>query len=194
MMSKASISRLHATLHGRYWREQLAKIRHCVECGGVLKIVFVREEGCRRRRCERCMAITYINPRVVAGCVPMLPDGRVVLLKRSIEPARGKWSYPAGYMEMGETVEEAARRETMEEIGVPVKLIDQIGIYSYPDAGVVTVVYAGWVTGKKKPRVTDESLDVRAVEHNRIPWDLLAFRSTTHAIEDWLKWRKNNVA
>lgn len=154
---------------------------------------YCQEEGCRRRTCAACGTITYTNPRVVAGCVPIAPDGRVMLLKRSIEPARGKWSYPAGYVEIGETVKTAAARETEEEIGVHVRIGNQIGIYSYVDAGVVTIVYEGFVRKGEKPRTTAEASDVQIVRPTEIPWEKLAFRSTIHALEDWAKGKKNAV-
>ena len=72
--------------------------------------------------CSKCGEITYINPKVVAGLIPIMPNGNIVLLKRSIEPALGRWTFPAGYMEMKETIEQAAVRETLEEINAKVKL------------------------------------------------------------------------
>jgi ADP-ribose pyrophosphatase YjhB (NUDIX family) len=183
-------SRLRATLRGRYWRERMAQIRFCTQCGGKHKIEYVKEEACRRRRCVKCRAITYTNPKVVAGCIPIMPDGRVVLLKRDIEPARGKWSYPAGYMEMEETVEAAAARETMEEIGVRVRIEEEVGVYSYSDAGVVTIVFVGRVLKGEKPICGEETAEVLILKPHKIHWPALAFRSTAHALKDWLKRRK----
>jgi ADP-ribose pyrophosphatase YjhB (NUDIX family) len=190
MNKKRPISRLRATLRGRYWREQLLQIRHCYRCGGKLELCYVKEEECNRRRCTKCGTITYTNPKVVAGCIPVMPDGRLLLLERDIEPARGKWTYPAGYMEMRETVEAAAARETMEEIGVRVKIIREVGVYSYHDAGVVTIVYEGRVLRGEKPVSGRETADFKLVRPDEINWKELAFRSTAHALKDWLTWRK----
>lgn len=111
--------------------------------------------------------------------------GRVILLRRAIEPALGAWTYPAGYMELGETVEEAARRETREEICACLGPLGPPKIYSYPDASVVTVVYAARILGGR-PRPGLEALEVRSFAPEEIPWGDLAFRSTYHALRDWV--------
>src|ERR1044071_4609769 len=137
--------RRKATLRSRWWRAHFASIQFCFRCGHKLKRRYIKEEGTRRHVCSSCGQITYLNPKIVAGIIPVMSDGRLVLLRRNIEPALGRWTYPAGFQEMGESVRTAAEREAMEEIGTTVKLGDLIGIYSYADAGVVTVVYAGRV-------------------------------------------------
>jgi ADP-ribose pyrophosphatase YjhB (NUDIX family) len=109
----------------------------------------------------------------------------VVLLRRAIEPAIGAWTYPAGYMELGETVEEAARRETREEICARLGPLGPPMIYAYPDASVVTIVYSARIAGGK-PRPGPEALEVRSFAPEEIPWGDLAFRSTYHALKDWV--------
>ena len=93
-------SRLRATLRGVWWKKQLGSLRFCYACGGRLSKRYVPAEHTRRLVCGKCKQITYTNPKVVAGVIPVMPDGRIVLLQREIEPAKGKWSYPAGYMEL----------------------------------------------------------------------------------------------
>jgi ADP-ribose pyrophosphatase YjhB (NUDIX family) len=116
-----------------------------------------------------------------------LPDGRVALLKRSIEPGFGKWTYPAGYQEIGESVADAAVRETHEEICVRVKLTGLVGVYSYAGAGVVASVFVGRVPKSQRPRPGEESQDVKLFKIEELPWKELAFRSTTDALKDWIK-------
>src|SRR5262245_17341668 len=99
-------SRLRATLRGLWWMAMQKRIQHCFVCGGDLDRRHVPAEGRRRPVCVACGEITYINPKVVAGLIPVTADGKIALLKRDIEPAKGKWTYPAGYMEMGESVED----------------------------------------------------------------------------------------
>lgn len=178
-------SRLRARLQGAWWRAYFRSIRYCCTCGKKLEKRWIREERAQRHVCGACGRITYLNPKLVAGLIPVARDGRVVLLRRSIEPARGKWSYPAGFQEMGETVEEAAARETREEIGVPVKVGKLVGIYSYPDAGVVTMVFTGRVAKKAIPSASPEALEIAAFKPSQIPWKILAFRSTRDALKDW---------
>lgn len=175
-----------ATLRSAWWKEQIRAVRHCYRCGGPLRKQYVKEEKCRRLVCQACKTITYINPKVVAGLIPLMPDGRLVLLKRNIEPALGKWSYPAGYHEIGESVEEAAAREALEEIGAHVRVQNCLGIYSYPDAGVVTIVYMGVIPEGEKPRCTPEAQAIALVRPSEIPWRHLAFRSTVDALKEWL--------
>lgn len=172
-------------VHSFWWASQMASIRHCYFCGDKLKRCYVQAEKQRRLVCIDCGQITYTNPKVVAGLIPVMPDGRVALLKRDIEPARGKWSFPAGYLEWGEAVEKAAVRETWEEIRARVKVKDLIGIYSYADAGVVTIVYVGNVLGKTPPQPGEESQEVKLFKPSKIPWKGLAFRSTIDALKDW---------
>ncbi len=183
-------SRLRATLRGVWWKKQIDALKRCAFCGGKLAKRYVAIEQHRRLVCDKCGQITYTNPKVVAGLIPMMPDGSVVLLRREIEPAKGKWSYPAGYQELGETVEQAAVRETWEEICVRVKVTGLVGIYSYPDAGVVTIVYAGKVLKGEIPAPGIESQDVQLYHPSKIPWNVLAFRSTTEALRDWNKKRQ----
>jgi ADP-ribose pyrophosphatase YjhB (NUDIX family) len=145
----------------------------------------VPEEGRHRFRCGGCGFIAYQNPKVVAATLPVF-RGKMVLLRRAIEPARGLWTYPAGFMELGESVEEAARRETREEICCRVELEGLQGIYSYADASVVTVVYRAQVVGRG-PRAGVEAQEVRAFGRGDVPWRELAFRSTFEALRDWAK-------
>ena len=173
-----------------WWKAQADRLQHCFVCGGRLVKKHVKAEGRRRLVCGACGEISYTNPKIVAGLIPVMPDGRVALLKRDIEPAKGKWSHPAGYQEMGESVAGAAVRETWEEIVTRVKVRDLLGVYSYPDAGVVTVVYVGDVPRGQKPKAGHESQDVALFAADEIPWRDLAFRSTTDALRDWLKTRR----
>jgi ADP-ribose pyrophosphatase YjhB (NUDIX family) len=166
------------------WKKSMAKeIRHCLQCGDILVWRYVKVEGRNRFVCEECKFISYQNPKIVGATLPV-NKGKVYLLRRAIEPAYGRWTHPAGYMEMGESVEDAARRETWEEIRTRVKIIGPPRIYSYKDAAVVTVIYLAEVMGPP-PRPGTESLEVRAFRPAEIPWEDLAFRSTFHALKDW---------
>jgi ADP-ribose pyrophosphatase YjhB (NUDIX family) len=179
--------RRRATLRSKWWIDQFALIRNCYACGAKLNRRYVKEEKVRRHVCTQCGRITYLNPKVVAGLIPVMPDGRVVLLRRSIEPAIGRWTYPAGFQEMAETVEEAARREAQEEASIDVEVGSLVGLYSYADAGVVTIVYEGKVKRGERPRIGPEAEEVALFKWEEIPWKDLAFRSTVEALRDWRK-------
>jgi ADP-ribose pyrophosphatase YjhB (NUDIX family) len=154
----------------------------CPTCGESLDRRFVEVEGRDRLVCV-AGHIHYENPNVVAGTIPV-HDGKVWLLRRAIEPRTGYWTFPAGYMELGESAEEAAARETLEEIGLDVKLTGLLGVYSRPEALAVFIVYMATAAGEAK--ALDEALDVRAFGSHEIPWDDLAFWSTRRALEDWV--------
>jgi ADP-ribose pyrophosphatase YjhB (NUDIX family) len=170
------------------WRKTMAQeIRHCHQCGETLIWQYVKVEGRNRFVCSECKFIAYQNPKIVGATLP-IKNGKIYLLRRAIDPAYGLWSHPAGYMEMGETVEQAALRETWEEIRTRVRLVGPPRIYSYPDAIVVTVIYPAEVIGPT-PRPGTESLEVKAFRPEEIPWNSLAFRSTFHALRDWANGR-----
>jgi ADP-ribose pyrophosphatase YjhB (NUDIX family) len=128
--------------------------------------------------------ILYENPNIVAGTIPV-SDGKVWMLRRGIEPQKGYWTFPSGFMELGETVEEAAARETLEEICLDVEITGLIGVYSRPVTSIVFIVYLAKAEGQAAPG--DESLEVQAFSPDEIPWDELAFWSTRVALEDWIR-------
>lgn len=175
----------NAGLPKNWWKSMAKEIRHCHQCGETLIWRYVQVEGRNRFVCGECKFIAYQNPKIVGATLPV-KEGKIYLLRRAIEPAYGLWSHPAGYMEMGETVEQAALRETWEEIQTRVRLVGPPRIYSYADAAVVTIIYPAEVLGPT-PKPGDESLEVRAFHPNEIPWENLAFRSTFHALKDWIK-------
>jgi ADP-ribose pyrophosphatase YjhB (NUDIX family) len=116
-------------------------------------------------------------------------DGRIVLLKRGIEPQKGKWVMPGGYVDRGEEVRAAAIRETEEECGLKTHIRELLGVYSYPGRLAVVIVYVADVVSGNL-RAGDESEEVRLVHPDEIPWIELAFQSTTDALTDFCKKKK----
>jgi len=114
--------------------------RYCPRCGGGLDKRIVKPSEPKRLVCQACSFIFYQDPKVVAGTVIML-DGGIVLLKRGVEPALGKWVFPGGYVDRGESVQDAAVRETREESQLEVRLGPLLNVYSYPHSPNVIVVY-----------------------------------------------------
>ncbi len=160
-------------------------VQFCLRCGGPLKEEWVAMEGRQRPVCRACGFILYMNPKVVAGAIPW-QHGRVLLLRRLIEPARGKWTFPAGYVELGESVEEAAIRETREEVAVEIDKLSLLNVYSYRESPVVTVVFFSDIVGGN-PRTGEEAEEVAFFPLEALPWDELAFRSTREALEDLVR-------
>ena len=165
----------------------MQSFKYCPLCAGNLHESNVAAEGRDRLVCEGCGFIFYLNPRVVCGTLPVEGD-KVWLLRRGIEPRYGYWTYPAGYQEIDETSEEAAIRETREEIGVRVETTRLHGVYSRANAPVVNIVYiARILPGEPLPAPTDEAIEVALVSASAIPWSELAFESTTRVLADWAK-------
>ncbi len=155
----------------------------CPACGEPVAERVLEEDHRPRLVCPNGH-ITWRNPRLVVGTLPVR-GGRVHLARRGIEPERGRWSYPGGFLELGESAAEGARRETEEETQLLVQVGRLIGAYSRPHAGVVTLVYeADIVGGEVAPG--DETTEVRAFGPDEIPWGELAFSTTESALRDWV--------
>jgi ADP-ribose pyrophosphatase YjhB (NUDIX family) len=173
--------------------EQLSTPRFCQVCGHYLVERYVEGERRLRFQCENCGFIHYMNPRVVAAMI-VEHSGRVLLQQRAIEPRRGFWTFPGGFLEIGETPEQGARRETFEEVGLDVEPRRLHGVYARPEVGIALVVYAG-ESASDDARVTDpESLQVQWFGIDDIPWDELAFVTTEAALRDWVRGRTESTA
>jgi 8-oxo-dGTP diphosphatase len=159
--------------------------RFCPRCGGDLEKRAVKATEPKRLVCLNCSFIFYQDPKVVAGTIFTL-DGKIVLLKRGVEPAIGKWVFPGGYVDRGESVQEAAIRETKEESQMDVKLGPLLNVYSYTRSPNVIVVYTAQVAGGKLA-AGDESVEAGVFAPMEIPWGDLAFDSTRDALNDYIK-------
>jgi len=158
--------------------------KFCPHCAGQLATRTMKDGEPARLVCVSCAFVFYLDPKVAACTIAML-DGGIVLLKRSIEPARGKWVFPGGFVDRGEPVGAAALRETLEEVNLRVSLTGILDVYSFPGSDVVVVVYAADVVGGEL-KALDESLEVRTFPPEQIPWDELAFESTRSALRDYV--------
>lgn len=155
----------------------------CPACGQALAERVLAEDHRPRLVCPDGH-VTWRNPRLVVGTLPVL-DGRVYLARRSIDPGAGRWTYPGGFLEVGEAAQEGARRETEEETRLRVEVGRLIGAYSRPSSGVVTLIYeADVVGGEALPGV--ETTEVRAFGPDEIPWGELAFTTAESALRDWV--------
>lgn len=157
----------------------LAEARFCPRCGRPAEVDFPR-----RIVCPHCGYSAYCNPSPVASAIPVDADGRIILLRRGFDPGRGRWTFPGGFVDLGESVEAAARREVQEELCLEVELGPLIGVYSRPQDRVVLIVYRARALGP--PQTTAEAPEVRAFAPGEIPWDELAFWSTERALRDLL--------
>ena len=137
-----------------------------------------------RHACESCGAIHYAKHSVVSGCVATW-NGRLLLCKRAIEPFYGMWTLPGGYVEIGETLQEAARREAQEEAGAQIGDLRLLALYNLP---MFSEVYALFAARLLQPDIAggSESLEVQLVAPEDIDWQSLAFPMVREALRHWL--------
>ncbi len=145
----------------------------CSHCASPVEKRIPAEDDRPRFVCRSCGMVHYDNPKLVVGCIPEW-QGDVLLCLRDIEPRRGKWTLPAGYLENGETVMEGARRETLEETGAAVEALSP---YLMFDIVYVNQIYLMFRSHLVAPHfhVTRESADVRLFSEAEIPWKEIAF-------------------
>lgn len=158
--------------------------RFCAQCGAGLVARASRSSGVVRQGCAICQTTVYDSPYIVVASLPVVGE-RVVLVRRATEPGLGLWSYPGGYLEMGETLEEGAVRETREETGLQVEITGLLGVYSRPSGRSVTVMFEA-ATHSEDWQGGEEVLEVKAFGISDIPWGELAFWTATYALEDWV--------
>ncbi|MBI1745078.1 MAG: NUDIX hydrolase [Acidobacteria bacterium] len=162
-----------------------AAIKFCPRCAGGLIKQPVPPESKMQLACDACGFIFYLNPKVVGCAIPVL-ENKVLLLRRNIEPSVGRWTFPGGFVDIGETVAEAAIRETKEEVNVDIEITSLLNVYSYAQAPVVIVVYMAKVIGGE-PRTGIEAQGLAYFEYHQIPWNDLAFKNTGDALQAWGK-------
>ncbi len=166
--------------------------RFCPTCGGPLAPRSLKAGDPDRLVCGRCGFVFYLDPKVAVGTIIADGNGRVVLVKRAIEPGYGKWVFPGGYVDRGEPVEVAALREAREECGLIVRLDGLVDIYSYKGRTPVILVYAAtYVSGELQ--VDDEGLEARWFVQGEMPWDELAFKSTYEGFRDYFGGRLHRL-
>ncbi|MBB3697900.1 zinc ribbon domain-containing protein [Flammeovirga yaeyamensis] len=158
----------------------------CSQCGSD-QLQFIVPEGDHKQRfvCDNCGTIHYQNPRIIAGCLPVF-EGKILLGKRAIDPRKGYWGLPAGFLENGETPEDGALRELFEETLAKGHIKHLQSVFSLPQFNQVYLIYlVDLVSDEVGP--TSETLESKLFEVKDIPWEDIAFESTTFALEEYLK-------
>ncbi len=163
-------------------------MKFCNLCGASVTLRIPAEDSRPRHVCTQCDTIHYENPKLVIGAIPVWED-RVLLCRRAIEPRHGLWTLPGGFMENGESTEQAAIRETLEEAHARVELDELYSMYSLPYINQVHLFF--------RARLLDldfapgiESLEVRLFSEADIPWQELAFRPVRFSLEHFFNERK----
>lgn len=148
-------------------------MNYCSHCAAPVIFEIPQDDNRPRYICTSCGRIHYQNPKIVVGCIPVWDD-RILLCKRNIDPRKGCWTLPAGYLECNETTEEGARRETSEETGATVIGLQQYRLFDITHIGQLYLMFLARLQTPEF-HVTEESMDVRLFEEKDIPWSIIAF-------------------
>ena len=156
-------------------------MKYCSECAGPVTLKVPPMDTVARFVCDRCNRIFYQNPRTVVGTLPRWED-KVLLCRRSIEPRRGYWTLPSGFLENGETLEQGAVRETVEEAGADVSLIRLFAVFSLPHVSQIYMTFLADLENLEF-KAGEESLEVKLVTRDEVPWNQIAFRAIEFFLE-----------
>ena len=165
-------------------------MKYCSSCGASVSLRVPDGDNRERFVCTRCETIHYQNPKIVAGCIPEW-NGKILLCRRAIEPRYGLWTLPAGFMENGETTEQAAMRETREEACARVNISALYSIFSIPHISQVYMLFRGELENGEYSAGT-ESLDCDLFGESDIPWDDLAFPVVRETLQRYFRDARNN--
>ncbi len=158
-------------------------INYCSACGAEMADRIPEDDDHVRPVCGRCGHIHYENPKLVVGCIPVLGD-QVLLCRRNIEPRKGGWTLPAGYLENGESVQDGAVRETLEETRSKVEIIAPYRMFNLVFVHQIYLMFRARLLDENFGP-TKESTAVRLFSESDIPWEKIAFESIRQTLEDY---------
>jgi ADP-ribose pyrophosphatase YjhB (NUDIX family) len=166
-------------------------MKFCSECGSSVTLKIPHGDLLPRFVCEVCLTIHYQNPKPVVGCLPECED-QLLLCRRAIDPRTGFWTFPAGFMERGESLEQAAARETLEEAKAEVDITSLYAVFSLPHISQVYVIFRGRL---REPvfGAGHESLDAQLFHPEKIPWDELAFPVIRETLTRYVRDRRRGT-
>ena len=164
-------------------------IKHCKNCGTAV-VYRLPDDGDTKERaiCTACQTVHYENPLMVVGTVPYWGD-RVLLCKRNIEPRWGKWTLPAGFMELNETVAEGAARETVEEAGAEFEMEGFFSLVNIPRVGQVHMFYLAQLLSERFDP-GHETIEARLFTEEEIPWEEIAFKTVAETLKRYFADRR----
>ncbi|MGL6224794.1 MAG: NUDIX hydrolase [Steroidobacteraceae bacterium] len=165
-------------------------MQFCSACGNTVSLRTPGGDHFARYVCDACGVVHYQNPRLIVGCVPEHGDGRILLCRRAIEPRLGFWTIPAGFMENGETTQDGARRESLEEAQAHVEIGSLLAVVHVLHADQVHVMFRATLPAAHYGP-SPESLEVGLFAEADIPWDEIAFRSVDFALRRYFDDRRS---
>lgn len=166
-------------------------MQFCSRCGGEAEQVVPEGDSRPRAVCTKCHHIHYDNPRMVVGCL-VEDAGRVLMCKRAIDPRSGYWTLPGGFLELGETSQQGAIRETLEEANAVVEVVAPYTQFDIPSIGQIYMFYRARMLGPEFG-AGPESLEVTWMTPQQLPWDELAFSVVRETLQLWVGERDSGV-
>ncbi len=163
-------------------------VHFCSTCGGIMEQRIPEDDDHVRAVCTQCGFIHYLNPKTVVGCIPEYGE-EILLCRRNIEPGKGKWTLPAGYLENGESVQDGAARESLEETGTEVQIIAPYRIFNIVHVHQIYFIFRAKLL-RPEFGPTKESMDVQLFHEKDIPWNRLAFKVMEETLTHYFKDRK----
>lgn len=167
-------------------------MKYCSICAAPLEVRIPDDDDRPRHCCTGCGAVHYLNPKVIVGCIPIWEE-KILMCKRGIEPRLGYWTLPGGFMELNETTDEGAARETWEETRAKVDIQHLHGVYNIPH---INQVYFFYLAKMRTPdfEITPESTEIKLVTKDEIPWEHLAFGVVEKALRQYLDGKNETVS
>ncbi len=165
--------------------------KYCPMCASPMTIHVPRGDGHPREICDHCGYVHYVNPLPVVGTIPVWKD-KVLLCRRAIEPRKGFWTLPAGYMENKESLKDGAKRETWEESGAHIEVKDLLTLIDVPQASQVHFYYIAelldldWEPGP-------ETFEQQLFSEEEIPWDEISFTTVKTTLEHYFADRRKGA-
>lgn len=164
-------------------------MKFCTHCGNTVAFEIPPDDNRARYVCQSCGEIHYQNPKNVVGTIPIWKN-KILLCRRAIEPRKGLWTLPAGFLELNETSAEGAQRETIEEAGAQVQLGPLYSIINVAHIGQIHWFYLAPMLSESFSPQTSESLEVALFKEEDIPWDEIAFLTVKTTLDAFFKDRK----
>ncbi|HSW12854.1 MAG TPA: NUDIX hydrolase [Solimonas sp.] len=156
--------------------------KFCNACGQAVEFRIPQDDHLARHICPACDHIQYLNPKVITGIIPEWEDGRVLMCRRNIQPRLGLWTFPAGFMELGETSGQGAAREAREEAQADVEPLELLAVINVPYVSQVYMIHRGRLRAAHYGP-TFESSEVRLMREDEIPWEEIAFPTIWHSLK-----------